>query len=144
MQVCEQTCFDYTYWTNNLMFLHSVISLTECIGIVRVGKYRVVCLCCVSVCVCVWLCVSSRARMPKLPSRFQQNLPQIVFYISCCVCLSFSSLTYSTLRKSITNKSHLKSVGLHLDVPKSVSQKRQSNNVLIRTTQRCKFSTGLG
>ena len=37
-----------------MVFLHSVISLTECIGIVRVGKYRVVCL---SVCVCVCLCV---------------------------------------------------------------------------------------
>ena len=36
-------------------FLHSVISLTECIGIVRVGKYRVVCL---SVCVCVCVCLS--------------------------------------------------------------------------------------
>ena len=38
-------------------FLHSVISLTECIGIVRVGKYRVVCL---SVCVCVCLSVCWR------------------------------------------------------------------------------------
>ena len=33
-------------------FLHSVISLTECIVIVRVGKY------CVSVCVCLSVCVS--------------------------------------------------------------------------------------
>ena len=42
-----------------LASLHSVISLTECecIGIVRVGKYRVVCLC-VCVCVCVSVCLS--------------------------------------------------------------------------------------
>ena len=40
----------------NSEFLHSVISLTECIVIVRVGKYRVVCLCvCLCVCVCVCL-----------------------------------------------------------------------------------------
>ena len=42
------------YADQRVGFLHSVISLTECIGIVRVGKYRVVCLCvCVSVCVSV-------------------------------------------------------------------------------------------
>ena len=34
----------YLLGVNHLFFLHSVISLTECIGIVRVGKYRVVCL----------------------------------------------------------------------------------------------------
>ena len=44
-------------------FLHSVISLTECIGIVRVGKYRVVCLSvCLSVCVCVCVCLSVCSR----------------------------------------------------------------------------------
>ena len=43
------------------LFLHSVISLTECIGIVRVGKYRVVCLSvCVCVCLCFCLCVCLR------------------------------------------------------------------------------------
>ena len=52
-------------------------SLTECIGIVRVRKYRVVCLCvclcvCVSVClcVCVCVCVSVRASMATLLGRF--------------------------------------------------------------------------
>ena len=37
--------------------LHSVISFNECIGIVRVQKYRVVCLS-VCVCVCVSVCLS--------------------------------------------------------------------------------------
>ena len=46
------------------VFLHSVISLTECIGIVRVRKYQVVCL---SVCLCV------SASMAKLLGWFQWN-----------------------------------------------------------------------
>ena len=51
-------------------FLHSVISLTECIGIVRVGKYRVVCLS-VCVCVCLCVCLSVGARTLKLRGQFQ-------------------------------------------------------------------------
>ena len=58
--------------SGNIRFLHSVISLTECIGIVRVGKYRVVCLCvCVCVYVCLCVCLSVGARTPKLLGRFQ-------------------------------------------------------------------------
>ena len=56
---------NWLLWTT---FLHSVISLTECIGIVQVGKYRVVCLC---VSVCVSVCLSVGARTPKLLGRFQ-------------------------------------------------------------------------
>ena len=49
----EQT---HTQWTANA-FLHSVISLTKCIVIVRVGKYRGCLSVCVCVCACVCLCV---------------------------------------------------------------------------------------
>ena len=45
----------WEYAKGRYYFLHSVIPLTECIGIVRVWKYRVICL---SVCVCLWVCVS--------------------------------------------------------------------------------------
>ena len=61
-----------------------VILLTECIGIVWVGKYLVVHVC---------VCLSVRARMPELPDRFQWISPQIVSSMSSCVRLSFSSLT---------------------------------------------------
>ena len=48
------------------LLLHSVISLTKCIGIVWVGKYQVVC-----VSVCLSVCVSVGARTPKVLDRFQ-------------------------------------------------------------------------
>ena len=59
-EMCPDLHFVYKkpQWATNhflFPFLHSVISLTEYIGIVRVGKYRVVCLC-VCVCVCVSVC----------------------------------------------------------------------------------------
>ena len=74
------------------LFYIQSFSLTECIGIVWVGKYRVVCLS-VCLCVCVCVCLSVCARTPKLLGWFQWNFPQRVSYISSCVRLSFSSLT---------------------------------------------------
>ena len=50
-----------------LLFYIQSFSLTECIVIIGVRKYRVVCLSlCVCVCVCVSVCVSVRASMAKL------------------------------------------------------------------------------
>ena len=52
-----------------LIFYIQSFSLTECIGTVRVEKYRVVFVCvCVSVCLSV--CLSVGARTPKLLGRF--------------------------------------------------------------------------
>ena len=83
-------------------FLHSVISLTECIGIVRVGKYRVVCLfVCVSMCVCVSVCVCIESPQGKkgcfLISRFSITTIEFSFLI-IQLSISKSKMSISTQR----------------------------------------------
>ena len=79
--------------TRHTFFLHSVISLTEYIGIVRVGKYRVVCL---SVCVCVSVFVSPFVCVFVCPCLYCISLSVSV---NACVSLahSVSVCLYSSL-----------------------------------------------
>ena len=52
-------------------------SSTKCIGIVRVQKHHVLCLCaCIYVCLCV-----CRAGMAKLLGSFQWNFPKTILYV---------------------------------------------------------------
>ena len=76
-------------------FYFQSFSLTECIVIVRVGKYRGCLSVCLSVCACVCACVclSVGARTPKLLGRFPWNFPKMISHMSSCVRLSFGSLT---------------------------------------------------
>ena len=77
----------------HLSFYIQSFSLTECIVIVGVQKYRGCLYVCVCVCVCLSVCVSVRAiTEPTGPILVKTN-PEMVPYRSCCVRLCFDSLT---------------------------------------------------
>ena len=57
--------------TKVLFFYIQSFSLTECIVIVGVGRYRGCLSVCVSVCLSVCVCLSVESREPKLLGRFQ-------------------------------------------------------------------------